>query len=57
MVPRKGMVPACIALEGFTAETAAQRIDEGVRICAAGGPQGEETAAAGRAYANRVMPV
>ena len=44
-------------LEGFTAETAAQRIDEGNRICGVGGPDGEATAAAGRAYTKRTMPV
>ena len=43
-------------LEGFTPETAAQLIDEGVRI-SAGGERGEETAAAGRAHTKRTMPV
>ena len=44
-------------LEGFTANTAPQRIDEGVRICGVGGPHGEQTAAVGRAHTNRAMPV
>ena len=44
-------------LEGFTAETAAQKIDDGNRICGVGGPEGAATAAAGRAYTNRTMPV
>ncbi len=44
-------------LEGFTADTAAQKIDEGNRICGVGGPEGEATAAAGRAYTKRTMPV
>ena len=44
-------------LEGFTAETAAQKIDEGNRICGLGGPEGEAIAAAGRAYTKRTMLV
>ena len=44
-------------LEGFTVETAAQKINEGNRICGVGGPQGEEVAAAGRAHTKRTMPV
>ena len=59
---RDRVFAACTAagvrfLEGFTAETAAKSIDEGVRICGIGGPQGEEAAAAGRAHTKRVMPV
>ncbi len=44
-------------LDGFTPETAAQKIDEGVRICGVGSGRGEETAAAGRAHTKRTMPV
>jgi 4-hydroxy-2-oxoheptanedioate aldolase len=43
-------------LEGMTPETAAQKIDEGVRI-SSGGPNGEATAKAGREHAKRTMPV
>ena len=44
-------------LEGFNAANAAKSIDEGVRISGAGGPQGEEAVAAGRAHTKRTMPV
>ena len=44
-------------LEGITPETAGAKIDEGVRVSPAGGENGEEAAAAGRAHTKRTMPV
>ena len=43
-------------LEGMTPESAAQKIDEGVRVTS-GGVNGEETAKVGRAHTKRTMPV
>ena len=44
-------------LEGFTAETCAQKIDEGTRICGVENADGERIASVGRAYTKRTMPV
>ena len=44
-------------LAGASPEAIAAQIDEGIRICPAGGEDGEEMAATGRAYTKRTMPV
>ena len=44
-------------LEGSSPDTIAEKIDAGVRVVSASGPDGEATAKAGRAHSGRTMPV
>lgn len=44
-------------LNGVTPENVTAMLDEGVMVCSAGGPGGEEAARIGRAHTGRTMPV